>query len=81
MFWSQTPRETLAHVEALGALRVRDRQALISAAWHGALFRRMDTLPEHAELMERIAARADTKDQTPEDQLDAARAIVAAFGG
>ena len=51
----------------------------LHAAWHAEAFGRCRQLPELAPLLDRVrAGRRDEQDA--EEQLDAARAIAAAFG-
>jgi hypothetical protein len=80
VFWGQTPRETAVTLRALDALRRRGYQLALFTAWHAAAFERIDRLPELAPLLERLDGRAD-ENQDPDEQIAAARSIVAAFGG
>ncbi|MCE9635811.1 MAG: hypothetical protein K8T90_08910 [Planctomycetes bacterium] len=67
-------------LRALGAIRRRGYQLALFTAWHAAAFERIDRLPELAPLLERLDGCAD-EDQDPDEQIAAARSIVAAFGG
>ena len=67
-------------LRALDARRRRGHQLALFTAWHVAAFERIDRLPELAPLLERLDGRAD-EDQDADEQIAAARSIVAAFGG
>ncbi len=67
-------------LRALGAIRRRGYQLALFTAWHAAAFERIDRLPELAPVLDRLDGRAD-EDQDADQQIAAARSIVAAFGG
>ena len=67
-------------LRALDAHRRRGYQLALFTAWHAAAFERIDRMPELPPLLERLDGRAG-EDQDPDEQLAAARTIVAAYGG
>jgi hypothetical protein len=75
-FWQQTPRETFA---ALRSSARRQARLAVATAWHTAVLSRLDRLPPLRELMAQLDGEADGG-QSADEQLDAARAMVAAFG-
>ena len=79
MFWRQTPRETLVHLRLLDARERRAYSVALYAAWHVEAFARCERLPELGALLDRL--RDGTRDdQDADEQMNAARAIVVAFG-
>jgi len=48
-------------------------------AWHTAALSRVDRLPDLAPLLEAAAGEGEAE-QSPEDQMNVARAIAASFG-
>ena len=79
MFWRQTPRETLVHLRMLDACERRAYSVALYVAWHVEAFARCERMPELAPLLERLRDGAKD-DQDADEQMNAARAIVAAFG-
>lgn len=79
MFWRQTPRETTCLLRGIRAERRRGAQLAVFTAWHTAALSRVDRLPDLAPLLEAAAGEGDA-DQSPEDQMNVARAIAASFG-
>jgi hypothetical protein len=78
-FWRQTPRETLVHLRVLDARERRAYGVALYNAWHVEAFARCERLPELGPLLDRL--RDGVRDaQDADDQMNAARAIVAAFG-
>jgi hypothetical protein len=61
--------------------RVRAFELALFTAWHVAALTRVERLPELAPLLERVRSGGDDEEQAASEQMDAARAIVAAFGG
>lgn len=67
-------------LRALDAARRRGYQLALFTAWHAAAFERIDRMPELAPLLDRVGG-GDAEEQDPDEQIHAARSIVAAFGG
>jgi hypothetical protein len=57
----------------------RDYAVALFSAWHAEMFARCERLPDLAALVARVLDPSD--DQDAEEQMDAARAIAATFGG
>ena len=69
----------MCHLRALAAHRTRTFELALFTAWHVAALSRVDRLPELAPLLEQVRTGGDAG-QDADEQLAAARGIVAAFG-
>jgi hypothetical protein len=74
-----TPRETLVHLRFLDAKERRAHGVALYAAWHVEAFARCERLPELGPLLDRIRDGA-RDEQDADEQMNAARALVVAFG-
>ena len=69
----------MCHLRALSAGRTRTFELALFTAWHVAALSRVERLPELAPLLAQVSGGGED-DQAAGEQLDAARAIVTAFG-